>query len=265
MTRPRNYQTEAVIIKKTRLGEADSILTLYTPDLGKIQGFAKSLRRPRSKMAGHLELLTHSKVSLARGRNLDTITGGQTITAFLPLKSNLWLTSYGLYVIELVNQFTADHVEDSALFHLLLDTMHNLCQEDTDKGTVLRYFELHLLHEVGYRPQLQRCVTCKSPLQPVTNYFSPVAGGALCPNCGPQQTLSHLLTINALKVLRFLQENDYDTINRLKIDQALSQELEAVMRGYIRYLLEHDVKSIGWLDTLRVQMKQADTCQQGKS
>ena len=265
MTRPRNYQTEAVIIKKTRLGEADSILTLYTPYLGKIQGFAKSLRRPRSKMAGHLELLTHSKVSLARGRNLDTITGGQTITAFLPLKSDLWLTSYGLYVIELVNQFTPDHIESPALFRLLLDTMHNLCQQETNNESTLRYFELHLLHEVGYRPQLQHCVTCKSTLQPVTNYFSPTAGGALCPNCGPQQVLSHALTTNALKVLRFFQENDYDTINRLKIDQELLEELEAIMRGYIKYLLERDVKSIDWLDTLRTQMRQADAGQQGKS
>ncbi|HEY32173.1 MAG TPA: DNA repair protein RecO [Dehalococcoidia bacterium] len=262
MIRPRNYQTEAVIIKKTRLGEADSILTMYTPDMGKIQGFAKSLRRPRSKMAGHLELLTHSKVSLARGRNLDTITGGQTITAFLPLKSDLWLTSYGLYAIELVNQFTAEHVESPPLFQLLLDTMHNLCQEETNKESTLRYFELHLLHEVGYRPQLQHCVTCKSPLQPVTNYFSPIAGGTLCPNCGPQQVLSHPLTTNALKVLRFFQENDYNTTNHLKIDQELSQELEAIMRGYIKYLLERDVKSVDWLDTLRAQMTQANSSQQ---
>ena len=120
MSRPRNYQTEAVIIKKTKLGEADRILTLYTPDMGKIQAVAKGVRRPKSKLAGHLELLTHSQVTLARGRNLDTITGSQTIDAFLPLKTDLWLTSYGLYVIELVNQFTADHVEDEALFRLLL-------------------------------------------------------------------------------------------------------------------------------------------------
>jgi len=259
MTRPRNYQTEAVIIKKTRLGEADSILTMYTPDMGKIQGFAKSLRRPRSKMAGHLELLTHSKVSLARGRNLDTITGGQTITGFLPLKNDLWLTSYGLYVIELVNQFTADHVENPALFRLLLDTLHNLCQEEVDKESVLHYFELHLLSEVGYRPQLQRCVTCKSPLQPDTNYFSPAAGGALCPDCGLQQSYSHRLSVNALKVLRFLQENDYETVNRLKIDQTLSRELETIMRSHIKYLLERDVKSVEWLDTLRAQVLRTDT------
>jgi len=49
MSKPRNYQTEAIIIKKTKLGEADRILTLYTPHLGKIQAVAKGVRRPRSK------------------------------------------------------------------------------------------------------------------------------------------------------------------------------------------------------------------------
>ena len=109
MTTPRNYQTEAIIIRKTKLGEADSILTLYKPRLGKIQGFAKSLRKPKSRLAGHLELLTYSQVSLARGRSIDTITGSQTINSFLPLKTDLDLASYALYVIELVNQFTPEH------------------------------------------------------------------------------------------------------------------------------------------------------------
>jgi len=120
MPKPRNYQAEAIIIKKTKLGEADRILTLYTPHLGKIQAVAKGVRRPRSKLSGHLELLTYSLVSLARGKNLDTITGSQTINSFLPLKSDLELTSYALYITELVNQFTADHIENYPLFCLLL-------------------------------------------------------------------------------------------------------------------------------------------------
>ncbi len=72
MSKPRNYQTEAIIIKKTKLGEADRILTLYTPRLGKIQAVARGVRRPRSKLAGHLELLTYSLVSLARGLPFGT-------------------------------------------------------------------------------------------------------------------------------------------------------------------------------------------------
>src|SRR4030042_1851421 len=106
MSDPREYKTEAVVIKKTKLGEADTILTFFTPGLGKIQGFARSLRKPRSKLAGHLELLTHSQVSFARGRGIDTITGSQTINGFLPIRNDLWLTSCGVYVAELVGQFT---------------------------------------------------------------------------------------------------------------------------------------------------------------
>lgn len=252
MSAPRNYQTEAIIIKKTKLGEADSILTLYTPHLGKIQGFAKSLRKPKSKLAGHLELLTHSQVSLARGRNLDTITGSQTINSFLPLKSDLWLTSYALYTVELVNQFTADHIENHPLFQLLLKTLEHLCQFGANE-LVLRHFELHLLNEVGYRPQLQQCVSCHLPLEPTTNSFCSSAGGMLCPNCLQNQLLTYPLSVNALKVLRLLQTSDYTTVSKLKMNPELSHELEGTLRNYLIYLLEREVKSTAWLDNLREQ------------
>ncbi len=250
MPKPRTYQTEAIVIKKTKLGEADRILTLYTPHLGKIQAVAKGVRRPRSKLSGHLELLTHSLVSLARGRNLDTITGSQTINSFLPLKSDLELSACALYTTELVNQFTADHVEDYPLFQLLLETMEQLCQAGNSE-LVLRYFELHLLNRVGYRPQLQQCVACQLPLKPTTNAFCPSAGGMLCPGCSQSQPLTHPLSVNALKVLRFLQSSDYNTANKLKIDPELAHELETVMRHYLKYLLEREVKSTAWLDSLR--------------
>jgi DNA repair protein RecO (recombination protein O) len=252
MSRPRNYQTEAIIIKKTKLGEADRILTLYTPHLGKIQAVAKGVRRPRSKMSGHLELLTHSLVSLARGKNIDTVIGTQTINGFLPLKTDLELTSYALYATELVNQFAADNVEDYPLFQLLLETMHRLCQRE-DNEVVLRYFELHLLNEVGYRPQLEQCVSCHTTLEPVTNSFCPGAGGMLCPSCHQSQTFAYPLSVNAQKVLLLLQNNDYSVTSRLKIEPGLSRQLEMAMRNYLRYLLEREIKSVKWLDTLRKQ------------
>jgi len=201
-------------------------------------------------MSGHLELLTHSLVSLARGRNLDTVTGCKTISSFLPLKSDLWLASCGLYCTELVNQFTADHVENYPLFQLLVETMEHLCRAE-DNGLVLRYFELHLLNEVGYRPQLQQCVSCRLPLQPVTNSFCSSAGGMLCPNCSHSQFLVRPVSVNGQKALRWLQNNDCDAVSKQKISQGLSREIEEVVRGYIKYLLEREVKSAAWLDTLR--------------
>ncbi len=255
MSQSRTYQTEAIIIKKTKLGEADRILTLYTPHLGKIQAKARGVRRPRSKLSGHLELLTYSMVSLARGRTLDTVIGSQTINSFFPLKSDLWLTSCALYVTELVNQFTPDHFENPPLFRVLLEALEQLCRAN-NRDLTLRYFELHLLNEVGYRPQLQQCVSCRLPLEPAVNSFCPGSGGMLCPNCRPGQPLTHPLSVNAQKVLRLLQDSDFNTVNRLKINAELSGELEQVISIYLKYLLEREVKSAAWLDALRREIRE---------
>ncbi|MDD5338786.1 MAG: DNA repair protein RecO [Dehalococcoidales bacterium] len=256
MPDPREYQTEAIVIKKTKLGEADSILTFFTPHLGKIQGFAKSLRKPKSKMAGHLELLTHSTVSFSKGRgNIDTIVGAQTINAFLPVRNDLWLTSCGLYVSELVHQFTAEHQEHYELFQLLQETLERLTQED-NKELALRYFEVNLLESVGYRPQLKECVTCHKQLEPTTNYFSPAGGGLVCPDCNLNQAFTYPLSLNAQKVLKLIQNEEFAAATRVKIDGELGQEIDKVINGYFKYLLEKEVRSAAWLDTLREQRMQ---------
>ena len=51
-------------------------------------------------------------------------------------------------------------------------------------------------------------------------------------------------------LLRLLQSSDYTSV-RLKIDTELARELENVMSGYLKYLLEKEVKSAAWLETLR--------------
>jgi DNA repair protein RecO (recombination protein O) len=257
MPEPRDYQTEAVVIKKTKLGEADRILTLYSRDFGKIEAVAKGVRRPKSKLAGHLELLTYSQIRLARGRNLDTVTGSQTVEAFLPLKNDLWLTSYGLYTAELVNQFNPERSPNQAVFDLLVDTLRRLSQAENSDLT-LRFFELHLLETAGFRPQLRECVACKAELKPEVNSFSSMAGGILCPNCQYEQPNSIAISIDALKVLRFMQKNGFETVSRLKITNELAGEIKNILGGYIRHILEKEVKSAEWLDSLRDGMGQTD-------
>jgi DNA repair protein RecO (recombination protein O) len=249
MKPPRVCQTEAIIIKRINLGEADRILTLYTPDYGKLKAVAKGTRRPKSKMGGHVELLTHSLLLLARGRNLDIVTQAQTINSFLPLKDDLKRMSCGLYISELVDSFTEEDIENRNLFQLLLDTLDRLTQSNNN-DTVLRYFELHLLNYSGYRPQLRKCANCDSTLQPTTNYFSSSQGGVLCPDCGYHEPLARNLSLNALKVLRLWQNCDYATASRVNINSELSFELEQLMRDYIKHLLDKQVKSTAWLDRL---------------
>jgi len=245
----RNYQTEAVIIKKTRFGEADRLLTLLTPEYGKIRAIAKGVMRPKSKLGGNVELLTHSLLMLARGRNLDIITQAQTINNFLPIRDSLELTSCGFYVIELVDAFTEEDVEDRELFELLVNTLNDL-SASREGDRVLRYFELRILDHLGYRPQLFKCANCGKDLLPEINYFSHLQGGALCKDCGYPDISAKILSINALKVMRFWLQSDFATASRVKLNGELTKELTSLLRENVRYVLEKELKSVDWLDEL---------------
>jgi len=250
MPAPRTYRTEAVVIKHSKLGEADKIVTLYTPELGKVRAVAKGVRRPGSKLSGHVDLLTHSQLLLAHGRNLDIVTQAQTIDSLLPMKNDLARISCGFYVAELVDCFTEERMHTPRVFDLLVDTLRRLCQaRDTEQA--LRYFELHLVDALGYRPQLRTCAICNTALEPVTNFFHPASGGVICPSCSYDKPYIRPLTLNAFKVLRLWQDCDFDTASRVLVNPELRGELEMVMRGYIRFLLEREVKSTSWLDQLR--------------
>jgi len=143
-------------------------------------------------------------------------------------------------------------MESYPVYKLLLDTLHRLC-ETKDGELTLRYFELNLLAHLGYRPELHRCLECKSALEPTANFFSP-GGGVLCPPCREKEPLARPISLNALKVMRFLAGSGYTRASRLRLTSELSIELESLMRQYIRYLLEREVKSVEFLDRLRRDM-----------
>lgn len=250
MAKPRVYKTEAIVLKRTNLGEADNIVTIYTPNLGKIRAVAKGVRRPKSKLGGHLEPLTQCILLLAQGQNLDVVTQSQTIESFLPLRTNLWRTSCAIYTAELVDQFTAEQAENYPVYRLLHTTLVWLCEAQSSE-LVLRYLELHLLRHLGYQPELYQCLSCRSTIAPRRNLFSLIDGGVLCPDCGEARPLLYPISVDALKVMRFLLGNDHMSASRLRISPSLSRELEHLMRGYIRYLLERELKSVDFLDQLR--------------
>jgi len=261
----RSYQTQGIVLRQSKLGEYDKIVTLYTPDFGKISAVAKGACRPRSKLAGNLEPLTHSLVFLAKGRNLDIVTQSQTINGFLAVKSDLWRMACGFYMLELLDSFTAEGGENRPLFKLLLETLEQLSRPEQSE-IPLRYFELHLLHHLGYRPQLRRCVGCDSPLKPMINSFCSARGGVLCPDCStreanqgkPTEAISFKpsfpISLEALKVLRLWQSGDYATASRVRLKAGLSRELERVLHGYIEHLLQRELKSLVWLDEVRRQI-----------
>ncbi|MCS7001958.1 MAG: DNA repair protein RecO, partial [Dehalococcoidia bacterium] len=106
MGAPRVYRTEAVVLRRHNLGEADKILTLLTPTYGLVRAVAKGVRRPKAKLAGHLDLLCRSDLLIAKGLNLDVVTGAALIDGYAPLRDHLYLGSCAIYCLEVSERFS---------------------------------------------------------------------------------------------------------------------------------------------------------------
>ncbi len=248
--RDRLYRVEALIIKRTDVGEADRLLTLFTPDRGKLRAVAKGARKPSSRKTGHVELFNRASLLVAVGRDLDVITQADTMDSFLLLKADLDRLSYAYYFAELVDRFTEEDEESRAIYDLLLQSFRRL-EQTRHLPRTARYFELHLLDAVGYRPQLYRCVNCGAELQPGENFFTPEGGGVLDPRCRDSHGDSQAISLNALKVLRFLQNQDYDEVEKLRLNAAVESEVEELLHYNLTHWLERNLKSIEFLHTLR--------------
>jgi len=246
----RLFRTDAVVIKRADSGEADRLLTLYTPHMGKIRAVAKGARKTTSRLGGHVELFTLTRLMIAKGRNLDYVTQAETVRSFIEIRDDLDLVIVASYVAELVDQFTENRIENQALYALLLSTFQNLPQA-ADTDLLLRHFELHLLSLIGYQPELHHCLSCRRELEPVTNAFSAAAGGVLCPQCAGSQMVRREVSVEMVKCLRFLQSNDYPQASRLRLRPELHWELETVLGETLRYLLERELRSAAFLHTLR--------------
>ncbi len=246
----RLYKTEAIILRSRKLGEADRILTLFTPAFGKMEAKAKGVRKTTSRLSGHLQPLNRCMLQLARGHVSDVITGCETLASFRNLREDLELLSRALYVAELTDRMTAEHVPAAPTYRLLLDTLGRL-EAGPDPGTALRFFEMRLLDQSGFRPEVERCVGCGNALEPVDNFFAPVAGGAVCRGCVPDMAGPRVMTLTGLKALRLLQRESYNEVARVNVPPELAEEVERHLRSYIIGVLERDVNAAAFIERLR--------------
>ncbi len=256
MREPHSFRVEAVVLRHADWGEADRILTLYTRERGKVRAIAKGARRIRSRKAGHLEPFTRVVLQLARGRDLLIVTQADTLDAYLPLGADLVKTGQASYAVELLDRFTyEDESENYPAYQLLTEILQRIATE-ADPWLAIRYYEIHLLDYLGYRPHLFKCANCGKDIQPEDQYFSPAAGGVLCPDCGA--TPAHAggareprdvwkISMDTLKHLRHFQRSSYTEAQRARPSLEVQNELETLMQKYFTYLLERGLNSPAFL------------------
>lgn len=250
MARERTYRTEAIVLRRSDFGEADRLLTLFSREYGKMRAIAKGARKPQSRKTGHVELFMRTRFLIAKGRNLDIVTQAEMVEGYNRLRDDLVRTTYASYAVELLDRFIADEDRNPQLYDLLSNMLRWLAQSN-NLLLAARYYELHLLSLLGYRPQLFQCVRCGETIEERDQHFSAEMGGLLCPNCRQADAQASDVSGAAVKVLRFLQTRQWTAAQSLHLRRDLHSELEAVMYYYLTYILERDLKSADFLQRLR--------------
>jgi DNA repair protein RecO (recombination protein O) len=236
---PRLYVTDAIVLSRFDYGEADRIMTLFTPEHGKLKAIAKGVRRTKSRLGGSLEPLAELRVALARGRTFDIVTQVEVRHAWLGLRDSLESTATAWYLAELADRSIEERHAAEALY-VLLRRAYQLLDAGMAAG------------RVGVRPEVDRCVECDRVLEVDEEFrWVPPLGGVLCYRCPGPPAERTALSLDALKLLKAYQRMDVEALAALRLVAAVEREVEAAMRDFLRVSLERDARSLDFLDEIR--------------
>jgi DNA repair protein RecO (recombination protein O) len=251
MPMPRIYHTEAIVLSRFELGEADRVLTLLTPHDGKLKAIAKGVRRPKSRLGGAVEPFAELQLVLARARTFDVVTSASVGHAWLALRERLESTATAWYLAELAERA----VEERAFaypVYALLKRAYQLLDDGMAPGRVARWFELGLADALGVRPEVERCVECDRVLEEEEEFrWAPLLGGTLCSRHLSRGADESALSLAALKLMRAYRRLDIEAIAGLRLPAQVESEVESALRRFIRVALEREARSLAFLDEVR--------------
>lgn len=230
------YKTKGIILRRSNLGEADRILTILTEKYGLVRAVAKGVRKTLSHLAGHLEPFCLTEFLIAEGRNLDIISGAVIQKCHLKLRGNLEATQTAFYLAEIIDRMLGEREKHPEIFELLDETLENL--NSAPGELLIAYFELNFLASTGFHPELEKCVRCNAKLSD-HNHFDFDSGGIVCGKCDNGRPVSN----DAIKALRLFLKHRLSTIQKIKTNQKLVQEISAITSDYLRHINQKDFKS----------------------
>lgn len=181
----RTYSENVIVLRKTRLREADLIVTLLAEDGRQVRAVAKGASKPTSSFASRLELYAEASVLLVEGRSLDIVKEARLVNGHAPLRFDYERSICAAPIAELLAHTTQDKLPVGRLFPMTTTALDKLETIDADQAPlVMAAFLLKAASLLGFRPSLAACAECGQP-RPAWNEvpFSFAAGGTLCADC----------------------------------------------------------------------------------
>ncbi len=162
--------TQAIVLSRTNYGEADRIISVLTPDKGKVRLVAKGVRKIKSKMAGGIELFSVSTIGYIQGRGeLATLVSTRLDMHYSNIVKDIDRTMFTYDILKRINRATEDHT-DTAHFELLQSALQLLDTYSANLPMIQPWFEAQLISLGGTAPNL-KSDTIGNPLQATENYL----------------------------------------------------------------------------------------------
>lgn len=163
---PHSYTSCGIVLGRKDYAEADRIVSLFSRDYGKIFTIAKSVRKPKSKKRGHIEIFSLVDFQAVKGKGLDLITEVEIVDDFKEIRKDLSRVSLAYYFVEVIGKITHENEKNQHLFDLAVDYLNRLKHDSGLKS--LRFdFVSDVLVLMGYWPEGKRIDSPDSVLEDV--------------------------------------------------------------------------------------------------
>jgi len=228
-------RTRGVILRSQKWGDADRIVTVYSPNFGKIRGVARGARRMKTRFGGVLEPFGLVDLTLFQKtpEALGQISQIDLVMSYASIREDLTVMTAAARMVRMVEAITVDRDPNNEMFSALVHGLEALSPE-ADVALITLLFQIHVLGHTGFRPQFDSCTECGIPAnQGMLQWFSPRLGGVVCEECG-QRGVGHMLSLSKGSVAFIEQARrlSLPRLSRLKAIGSVRIEVEVAMEAY---------------------------------
>lgn len=236
----KQIKVNGIIIAENNMGDFDKMLTILTPNLGKIGCSAKGSRRPKSLLLSGTQFLCFGEYMLFKSSDVYTMNSCETIEMFYNIRTDLDKLTYASYITKIINDVTTENQNSFNTLKLYLNTLYMISETDKDLEFITSIFKIRILKILGFTPNVRECVCCKS--QENLNYFSIKDNGFKCRECAKQDTSSIEMSDATRNAIIYIIKADSKKIFSFELSESCRKELELISNIYLNEKLEKEYK-----------------------
>ena len=177
-----SFTTPAIVIRRADYGDYDRMITLFSPEHGRIDAIARGCRRPKSPLVNAVEPFTSGEFQLYERRGRFTLEQCQISESFFDLRADYDRLCHGVYWLKLLDAAILPDTPMPELFITTLRALAYLNYGELPTELVTMAFEMHFMALNGLSPAMDRCMRCGRPINGDCR-FDANRGGAICLDC----------------------------------------------------------------------------------